>query len=146
MGAYVAFPDLRGAEEHESWMDMERMGIAPDARFMAMPPGGYYRPEDMGMDPYAIYPMEQPAPGPDPGYMPYGAPLPAEFAPYERQYDGRGSGQHASVTAAPSRITYLSRATRWWSSTGRIVCRAFPPHSLFVRAKGQPEIPPSKPR
>lgn len=96
MGAYVAFPDLRGAEEHESWMDMERMGIAPDARYMGIPPGGYYRPEDVGMDPYAVYPIDQPAPGPAPGYVSYaGVPPATDIVPYERPYDSRGSGQHA---------------------------------------------------
>jgi hypothetical protein len=95
MGAYVAFPDLRGAADHESWMDMEQMGIAPDARFVAMGPGGFYRPEDVGMDPYAMYPMEQqPIPGPNAGF--YEVPPAAEFATYDRAYDNRG-GQHAYV-------------------------------------------------
>ncbi|PWN91346.1 hypothetical protein FA10DRAFT_278188 [Acaromyces ingoldii] len=69
MDNYVAFPDLRGLDDHEAWTDMERMGIAlqGDARMSGLPPG-YYRPEELA-DPYAVYGHEVgPGAGPS-GYI-----------------------------------------------------------------------------
>lgn len=69
MDNYVAFPDLRGLDDHEAWSDMERMGIAlqGDARMSGLPPG-YYRPEELA-DPYAVYGHEVgPGAGPS-GYI-----------------------------------------------------------------------------
>lgn len=61
MGAYVAYPDLRGAEDGDAWMDMERMGIQPDPRLLQNVP--MYRVEEMGVDPYGVYMMDgQPPP------------------------------------------------------------------------------------
>jgi hypothetical protein len=50
MGAYVAYPDLRAADEQEAWMDMERIGIQPEGRMV--PGAGYYRMDEMAMDGY----------------------------------------------------------------------------------------------
>lgn len=109
MAAYVAFPDLRSADEAEAWTDMERMGIAgSDPRMMhgMGPPGSFYRPEE---DPYAMYAIEQqqqiqqqsgPGAGPGPSatgppsaFGPYGPPLVSEYPPYEPSYDGRPGHQ-----------------------------------------------------
>lgn len=102
IGAYVAFPDLRGADDHESWMDMERMGIATDARYVPGMGPALFRPDDVGMDPYAMYAIEQPPgpsqplshSGPSGAFVTYsGPPPPQEFAGYERHYENRPGGQ-----------------------------------------------------
>ena len=92
--SFVAFPDVRGLEEYDVWMDMEQMGIRP----MPMPPPTYLRPDDM--PPHEMYaaptyagslPGSEPMgyygpPETGPPYVEHSRPLPPVAAPYEGMY------------------------------------------------------------
>lgn len=88
MGAYVAYPDLRSAEDSEAWMDMERMGVQPDPRLMQSMP--FYRVDEMGIDPYGMYMMDGRPPHPE--MMGFGGPpaMPPmhDGAMMNRHFDG----------------------------------------------------------
>lgn len=92
--SFVAFPDVRGLEEYDAWMDMEQMGIRP----VPMPPPTYLRPDDM--PPHEMYaapsyagglPGSEPMgyygpPEAGPPYVEHSRPLPPVAAPYEGMY------------------------------------------------------------
>lgn len=63
MQNYLAYPDVRGLDEYDTWMDMEQMGLPVPQGF------GYPRPEEMV--PPDMYP---PYYGGGPFVAPYGAP------------------------------------------------------------------------
>lgn len=64
--SFVAYPDVRGLEDYDVWMDLEQMGIRP----MPMPPMGYLRPEELPSHEMYAAPMDmQPHPGPPPHEM-----------------------------------------------------------------------------
>jgi len=69
---FIAYPDLRGLDEYDTWMDMEQMGIRP----MPSSYGEYYRPEEMPVsDAYPPYYGDAPPPpeaGGPPSMVPYG--------------------------------------------------------------------------
>ncbi|PWN36050.1 uncharacterized protein FA14DRAFT_51305 [Meira miltonrushii] len=100
MGAYVAYPDLRGAEEGEAWMDLERMGVQPDVRLM--PGMNYYRMDEMGVDPYGnMYVMDGGAQQPPPGMEllpPFpGGPAPGGMMLERGGFDGRDRGMQPGM-------------------------------------------------
>ena len=92
--SFVAFPDVRGLEEYDVWMDMEQMGIRP----VPMPPPTYLRPDDM--PPHEMYaapsyaggvPGSEPMgyygpPEAGPPYVEHSRPLLPVAAPYEGMY------------------------------------------------------------
>ena len=115
--SFVAFPDVRGLEEYDVWMDMEQMGI----RSMPMPPPTYLRPDDM--PPHEMYaaptyagslPGSEPMgyygpPETGPPYVEHSRPLPPVAAPYAGMYDepmemaSRARARQSSPPAAPDR-------------------------------------------
>ncbi|WFD26576.1 NAPDH-dependent diflavin reductase [Malassezia nana] len=84
---FLAYPDVRGLDEYDTWMDLDQMGIR--SALPPPPPGmlppSYARPEDVPPhDMYAPYP---PMPGDAPmGY--YGPPGPAPRPGMGPVYDG----------------------------------------------------------
>ncbi|WFD34584.1 hypothetical protein MCUN1_001425 [Malassezia cuniculi] len=65
MRDYIAYPDVRGLEEYDTWMDMEQMGLPVPQGY-----AGYYRPEEV--PPPEVYPPYYG--GGAPYMVPYGAP------------------------------------------------------------------------
>lgn len=70
---FLAYPDVRGLEEYDRWMDMEQMGLRPPPP----PPPGYGRPDDGPgpMDMYGAYPADAAGRMPyyaAPGYVDHG--------------------------------------------------------------------------
>ncbi|WFD19700.1 NAPDH-dependent diflavin reductase [Malassezia caprae] len=54
---YLAYPDVRGLDEYDAWMDLDQMGIRSALPPPGMLPPGYARPEDVPPhDMYAPYP------------------------------------------------------------------------------------------
>ena len=53
---FVAYPDVRGLDEYDAWLDMEQMGIRP----VPMPPPGYLRVDEV--PPAAAHELYVPAP------------------------------------------------------------------------------------
>ncbi|PKI84902.1 NAPDH-dependent diflavin reductase [Malassezia vespertilionis] len=90
INSYVAYPDLRGLEEYDAWMDMEQMGIRP------MPPmyPDYYRQEDPGMgDPYLSTANGPLMPGYGPNVPPHGMFVEGPYEPvYLDEYGRPPSG------------------------------------------------------
>lgn len=92
--SFVAFPDVRGLEEYDVWMDMEQMGIRP----MHVLPPTYLRSDDV--NPHEIYAAPPYAggfsgvepmgyygpPGAGPPYVEHPPPLPSVAAPYDGMY------------------------------------------------------------
>lgn len=68
INSFMAYPDLRGLEEYDVFVDMDQMGIHP------MPPmyPNYVRQEEMAMQ--EMYPPYGPPPGSAPYAPPYGMP------------------------------------------------------------------------
>lgn len=115
--SYMAYPDLRGLDEYDVWMDMDQMGIRPMAPMY--PP--YVRQDEVAMQemypPYA--PPPQPAEyGPSypvaPGYMErgYDAPVPLEERGVPPEYGvppyAKGYGEaYAEPARYPGGMPYL---------------------------------------
>ncbi|WFC96561.1 hypothetical protein MBRA1_003222 [Malassezia brasiliensis] len=114
--AYMAYPDLRGLDEYDVWMDMDQMGIRPMAPMY--PP--YVRQDEVAMqEMYPPYAPPQPAGyGPSypvaPGYMErgYEAPVPLEERGMPPEYDvppyAKGYGEaYVDPARFPGGMPYL---------------------------------------
>lgn len=79
---FIAYPDLRGLDDYDTWMDMEQMGIRP----MPSSYGEYYRPEEMPVGD---------------AYPPYYGDAPPSMVPYSNHGANGGGGGPGGMPPAP---------------------------------------------